>query len=60
MLRWGWWSPGASGITLSAGLFLVIGICLFLSTIGADYAVLAYRLGHRLPFGPAALILNEI
>ena len=41
-------------------LFLVIGICLFLSTIGADYAMLAYRLGHRLPFGPAALILNEI
>jgi len=41
-------------------LFLVIGVCLFLSTIGTDYAVLAYRLGHRLPFGPAALILNEI
>jgi hypothetical protein len=41
-------------------LFLVIGSCLFLSTIGADDAVLACRLGHRLPFGPAALILNEI
>ena len=41
-------------------LFLVIGVCLFLSTIGADYAVLAYRLGHRLPFGPAALVLNGI
>jgi len=40
--------------------FLVIGVCLFLSTIGADYAVLAYRLGYRLPFGPAALVLNEI
>ncbi len=38
----------------------MIGICLFLSTIGTDYAVLAYRFGHRLPFGPAALILNEI
>ena len=41
-------------------LFLVIGVCLFLSTIGQDYAVLAYRLGHRLPFGPAALVLDEI
>ena len=41
-------------------LFLVIGICLFLSTIGADYAVLAYRLGHRLPFGPVALVLNQL
>jgi MFS family permease len=41
-------------------LFLVIGICLFLSTVGADYAVLAYRLGHRLPLGPVALVLDEI
>src|SRR5579859_1963644 len=41
-------------------LFLVIGVCLFLSTIGQDYAVLAHRLGHRLPFGPVALVLNEI
>jgi hypothetical protein len=41
-------------------LFLVIGVCLFLSTAGADYAVLAYRLGHRLPFGPAALALNQL
>ena len=41
-------------------LFLVIGICLFLSTVGADYAVLAYRLGHRLPFGPVALALNQL
>jgi hypothetical protein len=41
-------------------LFLVIGICLFLSTIGADYAVLAYRLGHRLPFGTVALVLNQL
>jgi hypothetical protein len=41
-------------------LFLVIGVCLFLSTIGQDYAVLAYRLGHRIPFGPVALVLDEI
>jgi hypothetical protein len=41
-------------------LFLVIGVCLFLSTAGGDYAVLAYRLGHRLPFGPVALVLDGI
>ena len=41
-------------------LFLVIGVCLFLSTIGQDYAILAYRLGHRLPLGPVALVLDEI
>ena len=41
-------------------LFLVIGVCLFLSTVGADYAVLAYRLGYRLPFGPVGLVLDEI
>jgi hypothetical protein len=41
-------------------LFLVIGICLFLSTVGADYAVLAYRLGYRLPFGPVGPALDEL
>ncbi len=41
-------------------LFLVIGVGLFLSTVGTDYAVLAYRLGYRLPLGPVALVLNEI
>jgi hypothetical protein len=41
-------------------LFLVIGVCLFLSTDGADYAILGYRLGHRLPLGPVGLVLNEI
>jgi hypothetical protein len=41
-------------------LFLAIGVCLFLSTAGADYAVLAYRLGHRLPFGPVALALDQL
>ncbi len=41
-------------------LFLVIGTCLLLSTIGQDYAVLVYRLGHRLPFGPVALVLDDI
>ena len=41
-------------------LFLVIGVCLFLSTVGADYALLAYRLGHRLPFGQVALALDQL
>ncbi len=41
-------------------LFLVIGVCLFLATGGQDYAILAYRLGHRLPLGPVALVLDEI
>ena len=41
-------------------LFLVIGVCLFLATVGQDYATLAYRLGHRLPLGPVALVLDEL
>jgi hypothetical protein len=41
-------------------LFLVIGICLFLSSDGADYAVLGYRLGHHLPLGQVGLALDEI
>jgi hypothetical protein len=41
-------------------LFLVIGVCLFLSTVGADYAVLAYGLGHRLPLAPVGPALDEI
>ncbi len=41
-------------------LFLAIGVCLFLSTAGGDYATLAYRLGHRLPFGPVALALDQL
>jgi len=38
----------------------VIGVCLFLSTAGDDYAVLAYRLGHRLPFGAVGLVLDQL
>lgn len=41
-------------------LFLVIGVCLFLSTVGADYAILNYRLGHRLPLAQVGLVLNQI
>jgi predicted permease len=41
-------------------LFLVIGICLFLSSDGGDYAILGYRLGHHLALGPMGLALDEI
>jgi two-component system, NarL family, sensor kinase len=41
-------------------LFLAIGACLFLSTAGGDYAMLTYRLGHRLPLGPAALAVDQL
>jgi len=41
-------------------LFLVIAVCLFLSTVGGAYAVLAYRLGRHLPFGRAGLALDQL
>jgi hypothetical protein len=41
-------------------LFLILAICQFVGTDGAAYALLAYRLGHHLPFGPVALVLNQI
>ncbi len=41
-------------------LFLVIAVCLFLSTGGGDYAVLDYRLGHHLPLGPVGLALDPL
>ena len=41
-------------------LFLVIGVCLFLSTDGAAYATLRYHLGHHLPLGQVGLVLNQI
>jgi hypothetical protein len=41
-------------------LFLVIAACLILGTDGSDYALLAYRPGRHLPFGPAALVLGEL
>jgi hypothetical protein len=41
-------------------LFLVIAICLFLSTDGEDYAAVSYLLGHHLPFGPVGLVLDGI
>jgi hypothetical protein len=41
-------------------LFLVIAVCLFLSSDGGEYAVLDYRLGYHLPFGPAGLVLGQL
>jgi hypothetical protein len=41
-------------------LFLVTAACLFLSTDGPDYALLAYRRGHHLPLGPAGLALGQL
>jgi hypothetical protein len=40
-------------------LFLVLALCQFIATDGSTYALLAYRLGHHLPFGPLALAVNQ-
>jgi len=41
-------------------LLLAIGGCLILANDGSDYALLAYRLGHRLPLGVVALGANQL
>jgi hypothetical protein len=41
-------------------LLLAIGGCLILANDGSDYALLAYRLGHRLPLGVVALGVNQL
>jgi hypothetical protein len=41
-------------------LFLAIALCLFVSNDGGDYSYFVYRLGHHLPFGPAALALDQL
>ena len=41
-------------------LLLAIGTCLVLANDGSDYALLAYRLGHRLPLGMVALGVNQL
>ncbi len=41
-------------------IFLALAACLILSSVGGDYAYLAYRLGHHLPLGRAALALYEL
>jgi hypothetical protein len=41
-------------------LFLLTAVCLFVSNDGGDYAYFVYRLGHHVPFGPAALALDQL
>ena len=41
-------------------IFCVTAGCLFLSTDGSDYALLAYHLGHHLPWGPLGLVLAPL
>jgi hypothetical protein len=41
-------------------LFLLTAVALFVSNDGGDYAYFAYRLGHHVPFGPAALALDQL
>jgi hypothetical protein len=41
-------------------LFLVIGVCLFLSTDGGDYGYYVYQLGHHLPLAAAGSALSSL
>ena len=41
-------------------LFLAIALCLFVANDGGDYSYFVYRLGHHVPFGPAALALDQL
>src|ERR1700691_2141177 len=41
-------------------LFLLAAVLLFVSNDGADYSFFVYRLGHNVPFGPAALALDQL
>jgi hypothetical protein len=41
-------------------LLLAMAVCLMLGADGGDYTVLVYRLGHHLPFGLVALLLNQL
>jgi hypothetical protein len=41
-------------------LFLAIGVVLFVSTDGGDYAQLAYHLGYHLPLAQAGLVADEL
>ena len=41
-------------------LFLITSIMLLVSIDAGDYAYYVYRLGHRLPFGPAALAIDQL
>ena len=41
-------------------LLTLTAVCLFVSNDGGDYSYYVYRLGHRIPFGPAALALDQL
>ena len=41
-------------------LFLLTGILLLISNDAGDYAYYVYRLGHRLPFGPVGLVIDQL
>jgi hypothetical protein len=41
-------------------LFLVIACCLFIPTVGGDYAYLDHRPGHHLPFAAAGLAVDQL
>ncbi|HEY6278342.1 MAG TPA: hypothetical protein VIX86_18655 [Streptosporangiaceae bacterium] len=41
-------------------LMLAMAACLIIGNDGGDYSILDYRLGHHLPLGPGALLLNQL
>ena len=41
-------------------LFLLTGTGMLLGTDAGNYAVYVYRLGHRLPFGSAGVVLDQV
>jgi hypothetical protein len=41
-------------------LFLLTGSLLFIGNDAGDYSFYVYRLGHRLPFGPAGLVIDQL
>ena len=41
-------------------LFLMTAILLLISNDAGDYAYYVYRLGHRLPFGPVGLVIDQM
>ena len=40
-------------------LFLLIAACLLASNDGGDYSYFVYRLGHHVPFGSTALVIDQ-
>jgi hypothetical protein len=41
-------------------LLTLTAVSLFVSNDGGDYSYYVYRIGHRIPFGPAALALDQL